>query len=138
MENETADTPTFTEYQGWNEWESKYKPIKNPFSEDPDDIFFETYGEELEFVLKADNKYIWTNLQGDMSDLICAGYHLVNRIGYYITEVPWTNEDDYVLLSVQEECECYDEDRLDNDGEAGNPDCQECEGYGYVTKYVGD
>lgn len=125
-----------TEYQGWTEWETKFKPIKNKFRKDPDEQMFETYGEEVEFVQKADNKYIWTYLQGDECDLICAGYHYVNRLGYYISEIPWENEDDYALLSVQEQCECYDEDREDNDGEFGKADCPECEGYGYVTRYI--
>lgn len=121
----------YTEYQGWKVWEDKFKPIKNHFRKDPDETMFETYGEEVEFVQKADNKYIWTYLQGDMSDLICAGYHYVNRLGYYISSIPWENEDDYVLLSVQKECECYDEET----GE-GKEDCLECEGYGMITEYV--
>jgi len=66
-----------------------------------------------------------------MSDLIVAGYHYVNRLGYYITEVPWDDEYDYALLSVETECECYDEET----GE-GKDECNECEGYGMVTKYV--
>lgn len=127
----------YTEYQGWNEWETKFKPIKNQFRQDPDENMFETYGEEVEFVQKADNKYVWTYLQGDMSDLICAGYHYVNRLGYYISSVPWEHEDDYVLLSVEEECKCYKEEGYE-DGDFGDINCEECEGYGHVTKYVGD
>jgi hypothetical protein len=128
--------PTHTEYQGWDKWEDKFKPIHNHFSNDPDQQMFETYGEEVEYVTKADNKYVWTWIQGDMSDLIVAGYHYVNRLGYYITEVPWDDEYDYALLSVEVECECYDEDREDNDGEFGDANCPECDGYGLVTKYV--
>jgi hypothetical protein len=124
------------EYQGWNEWAEKYKPIKNHLVKDPDQQMFETYGEELEYVQSIEPNRIWTYLDGDMSSLVCAGYHFVNRIGYYITEVPWTDEDDYVLLSVEVECECYDEDAYD-DGGFGSPNCEECEGYGYVTNYVG-
>jgi hypothetical protein len=124
------------EYQGWSAWEDKFKPIKNHFRNDPDEQMFETYGEEVDFVSNYDNKYVWTYLQGDMSDLIVAGYHYVNRLGYYISSVPWEDEDDYALLSVQEECECYDENREDNDGEFGDAECPECEGYGYVTKYI--
>jgi len=129
---------SYTEYQGWDEWEAKFKPIKNHFRNDPDEIMFETYGEEWEFVQKQDPRNVWTNIQGDMSDLIVAGVAYVNRLHYYITEIPWENEDDYVLLSVEVECECYDEDREDNDGEFGDANCPECEGYGLVTKYVGD
>ena len=133
------EKPTHTEYQGWQKWEDKFKPIHNHFSNDPDQDMFETYGEEVEFVTKADNKHVWTWIQGDMSDLIVAGYHYVNRLGYYITEVPWDDEYDYALLSVEVECECYseDEDVMESrNNEMGDPDCQECEGYGLVTKYV--
>ena len=134
-----VEQPKYTEYQGWTEWEAKFKPIKNHFR-DPqhEEIAFETYGEEWEFVKSQDPRYVWTNIQGDMSDLIVAGFAFVNRLQYYITEIPWENEDDYVLLSVEAECECYDEDREDNDGEFGDANCPECEGYGLVTKYVGD
>jgi hypothetical protein len=129
--------PTHTEYQGWDEWAKKFRPIQNQFYPDqPETTMFETYGEEVEFVRNYDPKYVWTNLTGDESDLICAGYHYVNRIGYYITEVPWEDEMDYALLSVEVECECYDENREDNDGEFGAPDCRECEGYGRITRYL--
>ena len=125
-----------TEYQGWDEWEAKFKPIKNHMVNDPDQQMFETYGEEVDFVCTQDNKHVWTWIQGDMSDLIVAGYHYVNRLGYYITEIPWEDEDDYALLSVEVECECYKEDGYE-DGEFGDANCPECEGYGLVTKYVG-
>ena len=128
-----------TEYQGWNQWEVKFKPIKNHLVSDPDQKMFETYGEEVEFVTKADNKYVWTWRQGDMSDLIVAGYHYENRLGYYITEVPWEDEYDYALLSVQVECECYSEDddvMKTRDDEFADPSCPECDGYGRLTKYI--
>ena len=127
---------TYTEYQGWTEWENKFKPIKNHFR-DPQhqEIIFETYGEEWEFIKAQDPRHVWTNIQGDMSDLVVAGVAYVNRLHYYVTEVPWENEDDYVLVSVEEECACYNEEGYE-DGEYGKSDCDECEGYGYVTKYV--
>jgi hypothetical protein len=93
---------------------------------------FETYGEEVEFVQSQDPRYVWTNVQGDMSDLIVAGYHYVNRLSYYITEIPWEDEYDSVLLSVEVECECYNEEYG-----TGSEDCEKCEGYGLRTEYVG-
>ena len=116
----------FTEYQGWDEWAEKYKPVGPE-----DNQMFETYGADLQTVLGTHPKYVWTWMQGDMSDIISAGYHLVNRLGYFITEVPWTNEDDYCLLSIEVQCECYDLET-----EEGNPACVMCEGYGLTTKYV--
>lgn len=125
-----------TEYQGWDEWETKFKPKKNHFSK-YDETMYETYGEEWEYIKNLDPRYVWTNVQGDMSDLLIAGIHYVNRLGYYVTEVPWDDDMDSVLLSVEVECECYDEEgHEDNGGEYGKADCTKCEGYGYVTNYV--
>jgi hypothetical protein len=123
----------------WKEFEEKYKPKPNHITKDPDQKMFETYGEEVDFVCKQDNKYVWTWVQGDSSDLVMAGYHYVNRLGYYVCEVPWTDEWEYVLLSVEVECACYSEDDAvieTRNGEYGNPACEECEGAGYRTEYV--
>ena len=127
----------FKEIQGWNAWAEKYKPIKNKFSTDPNHHMFETYGEELEFIKAQNPNCIWTWVTGDMSDLIITGMAFVNRFGYYVTEVPWTDEDEYVLVSVEVECECYNEEGYPN-GELGDENCSQCEGYGLVTEYVGD
>jgi hypothetical protein len=129
-----------TEILGWSAWADKYKPIPNKFSKQPDDIMFETYGEEVEFVQAQDPRYVWTNVQGDECDLIVAGYAYVNRLSYYITENPWENEEDYVLISVENECECYSDDEevlVERKDNWGDPDCEKCEGAGYVTDYVG-
>lgn len=132
------------EYQGWDEWAKKYKPIKNHLVNDPDAQMFETYGEEWEFIKAQDPKHVWTWVTGDMCDIIVAGVAFVNRFGYYVTEVPWENDMDIVLLSVEAECECYDEQAYGPftfpNGheyyEDGDRACKECEGYGLVTKYV--
>lgn len=120
------------EYQGWSAFADKFKPIKNKFSNDPDSRMFETYGEEWEFIKEQDPRYVWTWVTGDMCDIIVTGMAYVNRFGYYVTEVPWEDDMDTVLLSVEKECECYNEET----GE-GSEDCQICEGYGLVTEYVG-
>lgn len=128
------------EILGWSAWADKYKPIPNKFSKQPNDLMYETYGEEVEYIQSLDPRYVWTNVQGDMSDLIVAGYAYVNRLCYYVTELPWENEEDYVLISVEKECECYSEDEdvlISRNDNWGDPDCVECEGAGYVTDYVG-
>lgn len=126
------------EILGYSAWADKYKPIKNKFRKH-DEYSFETYGEEVEFVQAQDPKYVWTWVDGDMSSLLVAGYAYVNRLSYFITEVPWEDENDYVLLSVEKECECYDEEAMDSGDrqEYGDPECDKCEGYGLVTEYVG-
>ena len=71
-------------------WEEKYQPITNHFEENDK---FETYGEELEFVRAQDPRCIWTLVDGDDGNLyIVNGYHLVNRINYFVTEVPFEGE----------------------------------------------
>ena len=125
----------FKEIQGWDKWAEKYKPVKNHFK-NSGEYAYDTYGEEVEYIKTVDPKYVWTWVQGDMSDLIITGMAFVNRLSYYVTEVPWTDEDEYALLSVEAECSCYNEEGYPN-GEWGDEDCDKCEGYGYVTEYVG-
>jgi hypothetical protein len=74
----------------WEQWTEEFKPINNHLSNDPEYQMFETYGEELEFVMAQDPYTIWTYIDADGGSLITEGYHLVNRLGYYITEKPWT------------------------------------------------
>ena len=125
----------YTEYKGWDKWAKKFKPIQNKFyPNEPETKMFEKNKKELEFVNNYDPKYVWTNLTGDASDLIRAGYHTKYVIGYFITEKPWDHEDDCALLSVEEKCHCYKEDGYE-DGELGKAACPDCEGYGIFTKY---
>ncbi len=117
------------EYQGWDTWAEKFKPKDNHFN--GQGKMYETYGEEYEYVKSIHPNFVWTLVDGDMSSYIVAGMAYVNRIGYYITENHWQDDNDACLLSVETECECYDEDTCE-----GTEDCENCEGYGYVTNYL--
>jgi hypothetical protein len=87
------------------EWEATYKPIPNNIdknasfqNETGQGIMFETYGAELEFVKKADPKHIWTYGDGDDGgSYIWNGFHFINRLGYFITEVPAPSEEECVI-----------------------------------------
>jgi hypothetical protein len=105
-------------------WTNNFKPIKNNLVK-YDSITFETYGEEAEFVQKADNKYIWTEVDGDSGTYIVAGYHWVNRIHYYITEKPWDDEWTEVPTWCYRQCDCCDLEEFEDNGY--NPDCDECD-----------
>ena len=127
----------------YSEWEAKYKPTTNHLTK-YDQLQFETHGDEVEYVKSVDPKRVWTWLDGDCSSLLVAGYHYVNRLSYYVCEEPWETGDEQVLLSVEVECECYDEEAygpftLPNGyeyWESGNPECKLCEGQGIRTEYV--
>lgn len=65
--------------------------IKNHLNDNAslDGCMFETYGEELEFVMAQDPLRIWTYQDDDNGNpCITSGFHLVNRIGYLISEKP--------------------------------------------------
>lgn len=124
----------------YSEWEATYKPVKNSMVEGAafDGHMFETYGEELEQVKSHPHNYIWTYRAEDGFSVITAGYGLVNRMGYFLTSVPWTSDID-VQLSEEVECSCYKEDGYtDKFGETidGDPACETCEGYGRYENWL--
>ena len=74
-----------------DEWAATYRPIKNHIDTNAsfDGEMFETYGDEVEFVKAQDEDRIWMYGDGDDGgSYIWNGWHFVNRIGYFITEVP--------------------------------------------------
>jgi hypothetical protein len=74
-----------------DEWFNTYKPIKNniDMTSSFDGHMFETYGEEVEFVKAQDENRIWMYGDGDDGgSYVWSGWGFVNRIGYFITEVP--------------------------------------------------
>ena len=86
------------------EWDKNYKPITNKFDEDAsfDGTMYETYGEEVEYVIAQKNNKIWTLVDTSEGDMVIVnGYHLVNRIGYFITEFGWV--EDYITVKVSDE-----------------------------------
>src|SRR6056297_462572 len=122
------DVINLDDYEMTNsEWEEKYKPEENHLATG-NELMFETYGEELDYVLSQDNSYVWTLVQGEMSLLLVPGVSVVNRLGYYVCEIPWTDDREVVVLSMDIECHCYDENEFE-----GDPNCDDCEGYGLRT-----
>lgn len=123
------------------EWESTFKPIVNHLdenasfqNEDGDGIMFETYDEELQFVKEQGANYIWTYGTGDDGgSYIWNNYHFVNRLGYFITEVPWIEGNVYQIKVSDpwyccEGCgaEMEDPDNLINDRYSEFDKCPEC------------
>ena len=98
--------PDFIEMD-MDEWCNTYKPIQNHIDTNAsfDGAMFETYGDEVEFVKAQDENRIWTYGDGDDGGgYIWNGWHLVNRLGYFITEVPCP-EDTTIQIQVSESAE---------------------------------
>lgn len=88
----------------YEEFVTNYKPIKNNFTEGSafNETMFETYGDEYEFVKNLINERlgqrIWTYVCEGDSEVILAGFHFVNRVGYFVTEEWWETDDEFVEL----------------------------------------
>lgn len=96
-----------TEDQIFDEFYEKFQPIQNHLVDDAPEggCMFETYGDELAFVLSQDPQNIWTIVEGENKMHYVKGYHLVNRIGYLVMKNPWTLEDKDVEIDTRGECE---------------------------------
>jgi len=89
----------------WRTFLKKYKPVKNELSDDFDGYMFETYGEELEALKKLadasavnglNGYHVWTIIDGGGRCYLSNGWHVVNRLGYMFSEVPWVEGDEII------------------------------------------
>ena len=75
----------------FDDWCNTYKPITNHIDNNAsfDGAMFETYGDEVAFVKEQPEDRIWMYGDGDDGgSYIWSGWGFVNRLGYFITEVP--------------------------------------------------
>ena len=78
-----------------DEFYEKFTPIENHLDDNAswDNCMFETYGEEEDFVREQNEQNIWTIVEGDDDTMfIESGFHIVNRMGYLITEEIWSED----------------------------------------------
>jgi hypothetical protein len=84
-----------------DELDEQFEFIKNHLDPNAslDGVMFETFGKELEYVLKQPINHVWTYQDDDNGDpCIVNGFHMVNRIGYLVSTTPWI-DDYYVKIS---------------------------------------
>lgn len=87
----------------------EFKPITNPLN--PLSAFngclYETYGDELNLVsntyLYDTSRKIWTLVEEDGDTFIISGYQIINRLGYFITEIPLPKEIAFEVFDVESE-----------------------------------
>ena len=101
----------------FEEWIEKYKPINNWLHKGGDTELFETYGVELGVVLGVnlmDTRKVWTLIEGDEGLWVTNGYHLVNRLNYFITDIPYEGEEEFMdVLYMEYGDEENDEEELE-------------------------
>ena len=93
-----------------DEWFDTYEPVENTignhgaYSIDGQSFMFETYGEELDFVLQQPERNTWTWIEGTGGkSFICAGFHSINRIGYFVTTKSWADETETIVIEGQDQ-----------------------------------
>lgn len=88
-------------------WNTRYRPEYNFLAEEEasfDGTMFETYGDEVAYVQNVSPTRVWTYIDTDNGGLaIVNGYHLVNRIGHFVTDRPWDTDVTVVLEEGTEE-----------------------------------
>jgi hypothetical protein len=80
----------------WEEWEATYQPTPNPDSPEQE-VFWQAFYDDLGDIPEGTPRNrIWTMIDGSgrYTELV-SGVYIINRLGYFITDVPWT-EDVYV------------------------------------------
>ena len=92
------------------EWEEEFIPLENQFDINASfsGTMFETFDIELGFVLGVNSVAslkVWTYVDGDGGTYIVDGYHLVNRIGYFITQNARPDDQFYEVIVSQDEPE---------------------------------
>jgi hypothetical protein len=105
-----------------DEWLEKYAPVANNVT--PGDSFggkmFETFDKDLAFVKAQDPRCVWTLIDNNEGwQGITSGFHHVNRMGYFVSAVPFDGE--YLEVTISDdsdyEFEPDDEYAQDNDQE---------------------
>jgi hypothetical protein len=80
-------------------WAELYRPIKNHLDSNAswNGEMFETYGDELAFVQEQDYHLIWTYTETDGASYLVNGRAFVNRIGFFVCEVPWIDGENFTI-----------------------------------------
>jgi hypothetical protein len=80
----------------FDQWEAIYKPIKNPFSDDAEKTDFDiSCDKEMAFVsqhIERNAVWTWKDDNDGEPDYIVSGCWRINRLGYYVTQVPYQGE----------------------------------------------
>ena len=74
-------------------WVTRYQPINNsPLNITPLNLAW------INDISRERPNLIWTEVDIDGSTYMINGYHWVNRMGYYITEKPWIDDEEIEVL----------------------------------------
>jgi hypothetical protein len=85
------------DFPSFDEWEEKYTALKNPYAYEGEqglgEIMFDTDGDQYQTVRGYDAGKIWTVRSTEYGLMLTAGFGVVDRFGYILSEEPATEED---------------------------------------------
>ena len=81
-----------------DDWDNKYTQVNVKSENFEDNGRFETFGKDLEYVLSKNYENIWTAVDCDSGMFLVAGYHLVNRVYYVVSNEKFENENEEYLI----------------------------------------
>ncbi len=88
---EIPDFPSF------DDWEENYTALRNPFAQEGEqglgEIMFDTDGDQYQTVRGYDAGKIWTVRSTEYGLMLTAGFGVVDRLGYILSEESITEED---------------------------------------------
>lgn len=83
----------------YEEFVNTYKPRQNPYINAPfNGCMFETYAQEHAYIKTVKDNHIWTLINAE-GLWILPGYRFVDRLGYFVTDIPW--EDQNIEVDVE-------------------------------------
>ena len=85
------------------EWLKTYKPQENHLTTDSpfNNSMYETFGEEYEHITNQDVHNVWTLLDDSKGGLVIVpGVWWVNRLGYFVCENKWKNNDKFEGIHI--------------------------------------
>lgn len=89
----------------FDEWLEKYKPVKNHIVSDRpfDDLMFETFGDEVDFVRAQKESRVWTWVDDGEHSSITNGFAFVNRQGYFIASIPYDEVEPFTDIDLEDD-----------------------------------
>ena len=101
----------------WQEFVDEFQPVKNQFDKDAayDGYMFQTDDICIPNMLKFTPACLWTLLSEGNETWIANGYHFVNRLGYFITEIPFPIDSE--IEADRDTWGCEDHQKEDENGD---------------------
>ena len=77
-----------------DQWRDTFHPLTTP---DGNLVRFEPHTPTYQHVQEVHPRKVWTEVATDNGDYIIEGFHIVDRLCYYITETPWESGFEYEI-----------------------------------------